>query len=46
MLQLFDRNQIRYSYAGNIGKKYKGFDYNANKDGEITIEKGDILVSA
>jgi len=46
LLQLFDRNQIRYSYAGNIGKKYKGFDYNANKDGEITIEKGDILVSA
>ena len=46
LLQLFDRNQIRYSYAGNNGKKYKGFDYSSNKDGEVTIEKGDILISA
>ena len=46
LLMLFDRNQIRYSYAGNIGKKFKGFDYCANKDGEVTIEKGDILISA
>jgi hypothetical protein len=46
MLQLFDRNQIAYNYAGNNGKKYKGFDYSSNKDGEVTIEKGDILVSA
>ena len=28
------------------GKKYKGFDYLANGEGEVTIEKGDILVSA
>ncbi len=46
MLQLFDRNQIRYSYAGNVGKKFKGFDYTSNKDGEVTIDKGDILISA
>ncbi len=46
LLQLFDNNQIRYSYAGSTGKKFKGFDYASNKDGEITIEKGDILVSA
>ena len=46
LLQLFDRNQIRYSYAGNTGKKFKGFEYFANKDGEVTIEKGDILISA
>jgi hypothetical protein len=46
LLKLFDRNQIRYSYAGNAGKKYKGFEYNSNKDGEVTIEKGDILISA
>jgi hypothetical protein len=46
LLQLFDRNQIRYTYAGNVGKKFKGFDYNSNKDGEVTIEKGDILISA
>ena len=46
LLKLFDRNQIRYSYAGNTGKKFKSFDYLANKDGEVTIEKGDILISA
>jgi hypothetical protein len=46
LLKLFDNNQIRYSLAGNIGKKFKGFDYTSNKDGEVTIEKGDILISA
>jgi len=46
LIKLFDRNQIRYSYAGNTGKKFKGFDYSANKDGEVTIETGDILISA
>ena len=46
ILQLFDRNQISYSYAGNTGKKFKGFDYSTNKDGEVTLEKGDILISA
>jgi hypothetical protein len=46
MVQLLDRNQIRYSYAGSVGKKFKGFDYMNNKVGEITIEKGDILISA
>jgi hypothetical protein len=46
LLKLLDRNQIRYSYAGNTGKKFKGFDYTANKDGEVALEKGDILISA
>ncbi|MGC1391946.1 MAG: M14 family zinc carboxypeptidase [Bacteroidales bacterium] len=46
LLKLLDRNQIRYNYAGNAGKRFKGFDYSANKEGEVTIEKGDILVSA
>jgi hypothetical protein len=46
LLELLKRNQIRYSLAGNVGKKYKGFDYSANKDGEVTIEKGDILISS
>ena len=46
LLNLFDRNQIRYSYAGNTGKKFKGFDYQSDKDDEVTIEKGDILLSA
>jgi hypothetical protein len=46
LLKLLDRNQIKYSYAGNMGKKFKGFDYYSHKSGEVTIEKGDILVSA
>jgi hypothetical protein len=46
LLNLLDRNQIKYSYAAATSKKYKGFDYAANKDGEVTIEKGDILISA
>lgn len=46
LLQLLERNQIRYSLAGNTGKKYSGFDYSANAEGETTIEAGDILVSA
>jgi hypothetical protein len=46
LLHLFDINQIRYSYAGNIGKKFRGFDYSSKKDAEVTIEKGDILISA
>jgi hypothetical protein len=45
LFQLLDRNQIRYSYATNIGKKLKGFDYLNNKEGELTIEKGDILIT-
>lgn len=46
MLKLLDRNQIRYSYSGSIGRKSKAFDYSSDKDGEVTIEKGDILISA
>jgi hypothetical protein len=46
ILELFDHHQIQYNYAGGAGKKYKGFDYSSNKDGEVTIEKGDILVSS
>ena len=44
--RLLDRSQIRYNYSGNTGKKFKGFDYSSNKEGEVTIEKGDILISA
>ncbi len=46
MLDIFDKNQIKYSYAGSTGKKFKGFDYSLNKEGEVTVEKGDILISA
>ena len=44
--ELLDRNQIRYSSAASPGKKLKGFDYTANKDGETLIEPGDILITA
>jgi hypothetical protein len=46
LFQLLDKNQIRYSYAGSIGKKLKAFDYISNKDGELTIENGDFMISA
>ena len=46
LFQLLKKNQIKYSYAGSTGKKFKGFDYLANAEGEVTIEKGDILISA
>jgi hypothetical protein len=46
LFQLLKKNQIKYTYAGSIGKKFKGFDYLANAEGEVTIEKGDVLVSS
>ncbi|TAL81484.1 MAG: zinc carboxypeptidase, partial [Bacteroidetes bacterium] len=45
-LDLLEKNQIKYSLAGNVGKKFRGFDYSSNKDGDVIIEKGDILISA
>ncbi len=44
--ELLARNQIRYSQAGSVGKKFKGFSYGANSGGETVIEKGDLLISA
>jgi hypothetical protein len=46
LLQLLAKNRINYGYAGSIGKKFRGFDYLENGTGEVTIEKGDILVTA
>jgi hypothetical protein len=46
LCHLLDRNQIRYAYAGSTGKSYRGFDYTNNSEGQVTIEDGDILVSA
>ena len=45
-MHLLDKNQIRYSLAGNIGKNYEAFDYLANKEAGVDISEGDILVSA
>ncbi|MCK7536195.1 MAG: hypothetical protein MZV63_37005 [Marinilabiliales bacterium] len=46
LFQLLDRNQIRYSYAGSTGKNTKDLIISATRNGEVTIEKGDILISA
>lgn len=46
MFELLDRNQVRYTYAGGVGRKFMAFDYLSNSNGEVTIEKGDILISA
>jgi hypothetical protein len=46
LCDLLRKNQIRYSYAGSTGKKYRGFDYAANEEGDVTVEKGDVLISA
>jgi hypothetical protein len=43
---LLARNQIKYELAGMTGKKFRGFDYGSDEEGEVTIEKGDILISA
>jgi hypothetical protein len=45
LFQLLDRNQVKYYYSGSVGKKFKAFDYLNNRDGEVTIEKGDILIT-
>ncbi|HDZ40544.1 MAG TPA: zinc carboxypeptidase [Bacteroidetes bacterium] len=46
LLKLLEKNQVRYNLAGNNGKIYKAFDYLANKQGQVKITEGDILVSA
>lgn len=46
LLKLLDRNQIKFSFAGSIGKTYSGFEYLSNKNGQVTIEEGDILIPA
>jgi len=46
LLELLDRNQIKYSYVAEVGKKLKGFNYAENKTTDFTLEKNDILVSA
>jgi hypothetical protein len=46
LLNVLEMNQIKFSYCGNTGRKFKGFDYSQNNDGEVTIEAGDILISA
>lgn len=46
LLEQLDRNQVGYSFAGSEGKSFNGFEYLANSEGKVTIEKGDILISS
>jgi hypothetical protein len=44
LLQLLDNQQIQYNYAQKT--KAKGFDYRNQKEVEVNVEEGDILISA
>ena len=44
--ELLESNQIRYSSPRVNGKKLVAFDYRSNKEGTVTAEKGDLIVSA
>lgn len=45
-IEVLDNNQILYGYAPAGKKKYRAFDYLNDRDTEITIDEGDILISA
>jgi hypothetical protein len=44
--QLFESNQIRYDNPRVTGKKITAFDYRTGRQGSLTVEKNDILVSS
>ncbi|MFZ2286139.1 MAG: M14 family metallopeptidase [Bacteroidales bacterium] len=44
--KLLESNQIRYDLPRVTGKKITAFDYRAGRQGTLTVEKNDILVSA
>jgi len=46
LLQLLESNQIRYSSPRVTGKKITAYDYRADREGSVTIEENDILISA
>ncbi|MCU0410607.1 MAG: hypothetical protein MUC70_04845, partial [Bacteroidales bacterium] len=43
---LLESNQIRYSSPRVTGKKLIAFDYRADRDGSVTVEKNDLIISA
>ncbi len=43
---ILELNQIKWTTPAITGKKTEGFDFLADKKGEFTVEKGDILISA
>jgi len=46
ILQLLDKQRIRYNIASGSKKPYNGFDYLKNKNGSFTLEENDVVVSA
>ncbi len=45
LTQLLDRHRIRYGTA-SAKKKLQGYDYATGTEGEVTVEPGDLVVSA
>lgn len=43
---LLDAQGINYGYVNASSKLYKGFDYQQDKNGSFTLEKGDLIISA
>jgi len=46
LLQLLDKQRIKYNVASGSKKSYSGFDYLNNKKGSFTLEENDVVVSA
>lgn len=43
---LLESNQIRYSSPRVTGKKLTAFDYRSDREGTLTVEKNDLIISA
>lgn len=43
---LLESNQIRYSHPVSTGRKIAAYDYRLDKEGSVTPEKNDIIISA
>lgn len=46
LLDLLDKQLIRYGFTDNVGGSFDGFDYLKDTVNTVTIEKGDIILSA
>ena len=44
--KLLESNQIRYESPRVTGKKIAAFDYRRDREGSVTLEKNDIIISA
>lgn len=43
---LLESNQIRYAHPRITGKKIQAYDYRLDKEGSVTLEKNDIIITA